>query len=510
MRLWFIFILFFSFALVAQTEDSTIDLGVGQQKVVNVKGLQRVAIGDPGVVDVQAIGSDQLIITAKKHGRTTLILWLTNGNRVSYTVRVSQLDPQGVVKDVALLLKDIEGIKIKVADQYIILDGEVYRAIDYIRIQKVMTIFPIVRSLVIVSPEAKKGIVLELERMFKENSLKDVRPSVIGDMIFIEGFVSDERDKIKALSIAKSLGLKQSTTYQLASQATQQNASVQQGSGTTVVDDSGNIGQEFIDLITIGLKKMILLDVEFVEIRKNAHLKVGLEWHSAGTGPNNVLPNAIDYSSYYNISPAQTAGLDYIKGIQNLSADLYLDSNDAYSRILAKPKLLCASGEKASFLSGGEIPILMCVDDKCYIEFKDWGVKLEMDPVADNDGNIISRIRTEVSEPDWTNTIQGVPSFISRNVETTVTVHTGDTIVLSGLFRFDQQKAISKLAGFGHIPILGELFKSRDFQDGKSDLLIFVHPIIVKPDTPSIQNTIKEMKKRYSMAEEQVSFSIFD
>ena len=122
MRLWFIFILFFSFALVAQTEDSTIDLGVGQQKVVNVKGLQRVAIGDPGVVDVQAIGSDQLIITAKKHGRTTLILWLTNGNRVSYTVRVSQLDPQGVVKDVALLLKDIEGIKIKVADQYIILE----------------------------------------------------------------------------------------------------------------------------------------------------------------------------------------------------------------------------------------------------------------------------------------------------------------------------------------------------------------------------------------------------
>ncbi len=524
MRLWFIFILFFSFALVAQTEDSTIDLGVGQQKVVNVKGLQRVAIGDPGVVDVQAIGSDQLIITAKKHGRTTLILWLTNGNRVSYTVRVSQLDPQGVVKDVALLLKDIEGIKIKVADQYIILDGEVYRAIDYIRIQKVMTIFPIVRSLVIVSPEAKKGIVMELERMFKENSLKDVRPSVICDMIFIEGFVSDERDKIKALSIAKSLGLKQSTTYQLASQETQQNASVQQGSGTTVVDDSGNIGQEFIDLITIGLKKMILLDVEFVEIKKNSQLKVGLDWINPDGGQNTfngvfssfyditnpVTQVTTKHQSYRELYPVNRENYGFASFL-NISANLNLFSNDGYSRILAKPKLLCASGEKASFLSGGEVPIVMCSGQAgCSVEFKKYGVLLDMNPVADNDGNIISKIKTEVSEPDWANAVQGVPAFKTRNVETTVTVHTGDTIVLSGLFRFDQQKAISKMAGVGHIPILGELFKSRDFQDGKSDVLIFVHPIIVKPDTPTIQNAIKEMRKRYVSAEDQISFSIFD
>ncbi|MBN2693219.1 pilus assembly protein N-terminal domain-containing protein [bacterium] len=521
-----IFFLFFIFsvALFAQAGD-TIDMGVGQQKVVNVKGLQRVAIGDPGVIDVQAVGADQIIITAKKHGRTTLILWLNNGKRIGYTVRVSMLDPQGVVKDVASLLKDIEGIKIKVADQYIILDGEVYRGMDYIRIQQVMAIFPIVKSLVIISPEAKIGIVKQLNDMFKENSLKDVRASVIGDMIFLEGFVSDEREKIKTLSIAKSLGLKQSSAYQMSqSQTQQQNGEGASGVTQTasVVEDGTNIGQEFIDLVGIGLKKMILLEVEFVEIRKSNHLKLGFNWASK-SGEANTLEGV--FTSFFDVTkpdgttiPVESSSILYPNNVNNynfasffnISTNLSLLSDDGYSRILAQPKLLCASGGEAKFLSGGEIPIPVSQDGAVSVEWKEYGVKLDMNPVADADGNILTSVKTEVSEPDWANQVQGIPAFVNRKVETIITVHTGDTIVLSGLYRNDNQKGVTKLAGFGHIPILGELFKSRDFQEGKSDLLIFVTPRIVRPDAGTIKDMMNKMKRRYELSHSEVGFSIFD
>jgi pilus assembly protein CpaC len=510
-------------------DTTTISLGVGQQKVLNIPGLQRVAIGDPSVLYAESLGQNQIILTAKKHGRTTLILWLKGGKRKNYSVHISQLDPQGVVKDVASLLSDIEGLNIKVAENYIILDGEVYRAIDYLRIQKVMKIFPLVRSLVVISPNAKKGITEQLNMMFGENGLKDVRASVVGDMIFLEGFVADDREKIKALSIAESLGLKSSKSYSKKDESkTKQKSEIKSSSEGQSVETDNNIGQEFIDLITIGLKKMILLDLEFIEIRKDNGLKLGLDWWSVDIDGNRTMQNGIsNVASTYETIKNPITGETQIRGSQvgyypsfknsfrfmsniNFGADLNLLANEGYAKILAKPKLICASGESAKFQSGGQIPIVSKGQDSFQVEYKDYGVLLDISPVADNDGNIITKIKAEVSEPDWTKTVLDMPSFIKRSVETTVTVPSESTIVLSGLFRFDQQKSVNKMAGLGHIPILGELFKNRNFQDGKSDLLIFVHPSIVTPDSNVIKDMIKKMRTRYKAAGAEIGFSIFD
>ncbi len=525
-----VFLISLSFSIfVFAGETTTINMGVGQQKVINVPGLKRAAIGDPSVLDAVPIGQNQLILTAKKHGRTTLILWLRGGKRKTYSIYISKIDPQGVVKDVAALLSDIEGLNIKVADNYIILDGEVYRAIDYLRIQKVMKIFPLVRSLVVISPNAKKGITEQLNMMFSENGLKDVRASVIGDMIFLEGFVADDREKIKALSIAESLGLKSSKSYSKQKESkTKQKSDIIASMKDEKEDDSGNIGQEFIDLITIGLRKMILLDLEFVEIRKDNGLKLGLDWWSVDHKGNKVLQNGISgAATTYTIETNPMTGEDVTRGSQviyypnfkngfrlmsniNFGADLNLLANEGYAKILAKPKLICASGEKAKFQSGGQIPVVIKTQMEVSVTFKDYGVILEIEPLADNDGNIITKIKAEVSEPDWSKTVLDVPAFIKRSVETTVTVPSESTIVLSGLFRFDQQKSVNKMAGLGHIPILGELFKNRNFQDAKSDLLIFVHPSIVTPDSNVIKNMIKKMKRRYKAAGDEIGFSIFD
>ena len=103
-----------------------------------------------------------------------------------------------------------------------------------------------------------------------------------------------------------------------------------------------------------------------------------------------------------------------------------------------------------------------------------------------------------------------VPGFRKRSVKTNVTVRHGEVIVLSGVFSHDEQKAVSKFPGLGHIPIIGEIFKQRAFDESKRELVIFVTPRIVNPDTERIRKMIADIKDRYKQAKEEVSFGIFD
>ena len=95
-------------------------------------------------------------------------------------------------------------------------------------------------------------------------------------------------------------------------------------------------------------------------------------------------------------------------------------------------------------------------------------------------------------------------------MKTNVTVRHGETIVLSGVFAHDEQKQVSKLPGLGHIPIIGELFKNRAFDSNKRELVIFVTPRIVNPDSDKIRTIIDDVKSRYKQARGEVTFGIFD
>jgi len=103
-----------------------------------------------------------------------------------------------------------------------------------------------------------------------------------------------------------------------------------------------------------------------------------------------------------------------------------------------------------------------------------------------------------------------VPGFRTRKVKTNVTVQHGETIVLSGVFSADEQKFVSKLPGIGSIPIIGELFKNRGFDSSKRELLIFVQPKVVNPDSERVRKLIDEAKTNYREAKGDVGFNLFD
>ena len=190
-----------------------------------------------------------------------------------------------------------------------------------------------------------------------------------------------------------------------------------------------------------------------------------------------------------------------------------LDSG--YGRLLSQPKLVCASGEKASFTVGGEVPIpLVSQLGGIDVEFKEFGVILELTPNADAQGNIQTTITAEVSDVDRSLTIRAggleIPGFRKRKVSTNVTVKHGETIALSGLFNYDQQKNVSKVPLLGHIPLVGELFKSREFAERKNEIAVFVTPKIVNPDSDRIRELIDKIKERYKDASSAVGFNIWD
>src|SRR6476469_793782 len=187
--------------VAAQTEGGTISLGVGQQKVIQVSNVARVAIGEPDVADVKQVGGgNELLVTGVGEGRTSLLVWRTNDTRLSYGSVVRKQDPKEVVSEVRALLGDREGIQIRVVGDRVYLDGETLTTDDYNRVQQVVTLYPQVKSFVRPSGNAKKLAADALNKAFQKSNLKGVEAKVVGATLYLEGWV-ESQDDLKKLDL---------------------------------------------------------------------------------------------------------------------------------------------------------------------------------------------------------------------------------------------------------------------------------------------------------------------
>ncbi|HEY3951220.1 type II and III secretion system protein family protein [Phenylobacterium sp.] len=153
-------------------------------------------------------------------------------------------------------------------------------------------------------------------------------------------------------------------------------------------------------------------------------------------------------------------------------------------RTLARPNLVAMSGEKASFLAGGEFPFPIPSGlGQISIEFRQYGVKLDFTPTVEDDGKIKLLVAPEVSALDPTNTVRidnvTVPALTVRRANTTVELRDGESLAIGGMFQHTAQTDISQIPGLGNIPILSALFRSTRYQRNETELLIIVTPKLV-------------------------------
>ena len=459
----------------ADEQAFSVTLGLGGQKTLSVPGITRVQILDPSIADVKVLDAGHLVITAQREGRTTLWVYKSSGSKASYAIAVKKQDPHEIVAELRKLLGDMEGVSVRIAGDWIYLDGQAYTSSDADRIEEIVALYPTVKSFVKLSPSTKRVVAQNLNASFEKAGLKNVEATVVGSTVFLEGSVESEQELHKAQLITKAMG------------------------------------EEVENLLAIGVKRMILAEVQFVEVRRSSKDRVGVKYPTDVTGSA-----ASSLSVLRQVLPAPGAELS-LRSSVNGSSDFALgfQVNDGHARLLAQPRLVCASGEQAEFLAGGEVPIPLVTANHVSVEYKQYGVILKLRPTADRKGHIQNELEAEVSEVDTSVAVSvggavSVPGFRTRKVKTNVTVRHGETIVLSGVFSHDEQKFVSKVPGLGSVPIIGELFKNRAFDVSKRELLIFVTPRIVSPDSERIRAAIQDIRTGYERARREVNFSIFD
>ena len=172
-------------------------------------------------------------------------------------------------------------------------------------------------------------------------------------------------------------------------------------------------------------------------------------------------------------------GLDLVSAIDAAETDGLLTT-------LAEPNLTALSGETASFLAGGEIPIPIAQGlGQVSVEFKQYGVSLAFTPTVLSDGRISLRVRPEVSQLSEAGTVTlggfTIPGLITRRAETTIQLGSGQSFMIGGLLNNNTNNSTDKVPGIGALPIIGALFRSNNFRRQQSELVIIVTPYLVKP-----------------------------
>ncbi|WGS54600.1 pilus assembly protein N-terminal domain-containing protein [Paraburkholderia sp. D15] len=229
------------------------------------------------------------------------------------------------------------------------------------------------------------------------------------------------------------------------------------------------------------LRKTVHFKVQIMEVTRNAQRNLGIAWDSAFRGPQIGGSAAIGTGA----AKAVVSGTNYfLAGIaSNITSQINFAVENGDAFVLAAPELNTKSGGTASFLAGGEVPIPQSgALGTTNVEYKQYGIKLSIVPVVDANNVISAHLTTEISQIDPTVTYAGMPGFLTRNTSSDISMRGGETLAISGLVSADAANSSNGMPFLSQVPVIGQLFRSDSFRAKKSDLVIFVTPVISDPD----------------------------
>ncbi|OLD20176.1 MAG: hypothetical protein AUI85_01225 [Acidobacteriales bacterium 13_1_40CM_3_55_5] len=267
---------------------------------------------------------------------------------------------------------------------------------------------------------------------------------------------------------------------------------------------------QVVNSLTLGIfhDRQVLLEVKFAEVDRTKFAQFGVNLLSTGAG--NTLGSTttgqfggIGAQHITDIAGPGTHGGPFttdqtINNVLNIFLfrfDIHFGAviqdleQKSVLQILAEPNLMALNGQKATFLAGGEFPFPLVQPGNGFtavtIQFKPFGVKLDFTGNISNDGTIRLHVAPEVSTLDFTNAlaIQGftVPAISTRRAETDIELKDGQSFGIAGLLDNRAQAQLNKIPGIGDIPVLGQLFRSRNINKSKTELMVLVTPHIVDP-----------------------------
>jgi pilus assembly protein CpaC len=294
------------------------------------------------------------------------------------------------------------------------------------------------------------GVRAALKQMMPD---ADIRIEGVGDGVMLSGSSASAAESQQAYDLASRLV----------------------GDGTKVVNGIGVRGRD-----------QVMLKVTIAEVQRQIIKQLGINLSgSAGYGSTVVNFNN---TNPFPISGTPNSGIPNIGGtFKSVTANLQAMEQSGVIRILAEPTLTAISGETANFLAGGSFPYPTpptTAGGAPGFAFQNFGVGLVFTPVVLSEGRISLKVSTEVSElsPENSVTMAGttVPGLRVRRAETTVEISSGGSLALAGMIQEETKQTISGFPGLMQLPVLGTLFKSRDYRNNQTELMVLVTPYIVR------------------------------
>ena len=257
--------------------------------------------------------------------------------------------------------------------------------------------------------------------------------------------------------------------------------------------------EKVVNSIAVRGRDQVMLKVTVAEVQRSIIKQLGIDLN--GTMSYGTAVVRFNNTNPFTANSAALVPGNNITGsfgsAPTVQATLRAMESAGVVRTLAEPNLTAISGESATFISGGEFPIptgVTCQTStsgsigQCVqtVSFKKFGISLNFTPVVLTEGRISLRVMTEVSEVSTENSLTGgaggttIPSIKTRRAETTLEIPSGGAMAMAGLIQDQTKQAINGLPGLAQLPVLGTLFRSRDFVNNQTELMVLVTPYIVR------------------------------
>ena len=267
--------------------------------------------------------------------------------------------------------------------------------------------------------------------------------------------------------------------------------------------------ENLVNMLSVREPAQVLLKVRIVEMQRQLIRQLGIDLN----GVAQISDTAIDFAveGTYPLSGSVLGGISGnvdtggFGDLTNLDAAFSAFEQNGLVKTLAEPNIVAVSGREGSFLAGGEFPVPSVDDDgRVIIEFKEFGVQLDFQPIVFSKNRIQLNLATEVSELSaaggvnvGSNVVVGadgelqtvpgfvVPAVTARNAQTTVELPSGGSIAIAGLLQENITDFVNGVPGIKETPVLGGLFRSQEFQSDQTELVIIATPYLVTPTDPS-------------------------
>lgn len=242
------------------------------------------------------------------------------------------------------------------------------------------------------------------------------------------------------------------------------------------------------NVVAVDGAQQVALKVTIAEVSREAVKQLGINFSASASvgGMTTSFTNTPALGGASNVLPSGSLGVSGGIGGVQLDATLRALERRGAMRTLAEPTLTALSGQEATFLAGGEFPVPSGVDNGTVsFTFKEFGVKLTFTPVVMSGGLIGLTVNTSVSEPTTEGgfSLNGVtiPATKERQASTSVQLRSGGTLAIAGLIQDQVRQQFNSIPGLDKLPILGALFRSRDFVHSQTELVIMVTPSLATP-----------------------------